>query len=508
MSLKRNLIANFVGQGWTAVMGLAFTPIYIARLGMESYGVIGLFAVMQTWLTLLDLGMTPTLTREMAKFVADGSGVRYVRRLLRSLEVVTLGVSLLILVGVLLASGWLTRDWLKLAALTQGEAQQAVSVMAFVVALRFVESVYRGALLGLHRQVWFNVVNAALATLRWGGAAAVVTFVSPTMAAFFLTHGVLSVVAVLLLRHKVNACLPDADGASRFSLAVLKPVWRFALGMAALSLLTLLLTQTDKLLLSRLLALEDFGYYMLAASVSGLLYLLVIPLTQAAYPRLVGLVALQHSVDLAHLYHATAQAATVLIAPMFLLLALHGAGIVYLWSGDPVLAQRSAPLIGILALGAFLNALMYMPAQAQMAYGWTGLLVKLNSSAAVLLIAALLWAIPRFGAIGAAWVWVALNTMYVVVGVSLMHLHILKGEQLRWYWKDVTKPLAAGALAASAGLALAPDTLSNRGAWLTYLAVSLAACFVFSLLAADALRAMLLARLRLAVDRRHLAHRR
>ena len=39
--------------------------------------------------------------------------------------------------------------------------------------------------------------------------------------------------------------------------------------MAATTLLALLLTQVDKLLLSKLVSLEDFGYYTLAASAAG-----------------------------------------------------------------------------------------------------------------------------------------------------------------------------------------------------------------------------------------------
>lgn len=66
--LKRNLIANYLGQGWNALMGLAFVPLYIKYLGMEAYGLIGLFALLQAWLSLLDMGMTPTLNPEMARF--------------------------------------------------------------------------------------------------------------------------------------------------------------------------------------------------------------------------------------------------------------------------------------------------------------------------------------------------------------------------------------------------------------------------------------------------------
>ena len=65
--LKRNLVANYLGQSWSAVMGLAFIPLYIHYLGMEAFGLIGLFAVMQAWLTLLDAGMTPDEVSTLVK---------------------------------------------------------------------------------------------------------------------------------------------------------------------------------------------------------------------------------------------------------------------------------------------------------------------------------------------------------------------------------------------------------------------------------------------------------
>ena len=51
-------------------MGFIFIPIYISYLGIESYGLIGLFIILQGLLSLLDMGLSPTLNREMARFRA------------------------------------------------------------------------------------------------------------------------------------------------------------------------------------------------------------------------------------------------------------------------------------------------------------------------------------------------------------------------------------------------------------------------------------------------------
>lgn len=35
MSLKKNALANYLGQGWIGLMGLALVPSYIHYLGVE-----------------------------------------------------------------------------------------------------------------------------------------------------------------------------------------------------------------------------------------------------------------------------------------------------------------------------------------------------------------------------------------------------------------------------------------------------------------------------------------
>ena len=67
-------------------MSLAFIPLYIKYLGIEAYGLIGLFAVLQAWLVLLDMGMSPTLSREMARFTGGHHSPQSIRDLLRTLE--------------------------------------------------------------------------------------------------------------------------------------------------------------------------------------------------------------------------------------------------------------------------------------------------------------------------------------------------------------------------------------------------------------------------------------
>lgn len=178
--LKKNLIANYLGQGWVAIMGLAFIPIYIKYLGIEAYGLIGLFALLQAWLSLLDMGMTPTLGREMARFTGGSHSAQSIRDLLRSIEVIAFGIAVLIAGGIALSANWIATSWLQAEALPAEVVAQAFMVMGLVTAIRFMESVYRSSIVGLQRQVLFNVVNSAMATLRGLGGSGCLPLSKPS----------------------------------------------------------------------------------------------------------------------------------------------------------------------------------------------------------------------------------------------------------------------------------------------------------------------------------------
>src|ERR1035437_5678483 len=104
MSLKRNVVANYFGQGWQALMSLAFVPLYIKYLGIEAYGLIGIFALLQAWLALHDMGMKPALGREMARFTGGAHDGQSIRDLLRSVEVIGVTLAGVVALGIWAAS--------------------------------------------------------------------------------------------------------------------------------------------------------------------------------------------------------------------------------------------------------------------------------------------------------------------------------------------------------------------------------------------------------------------
>src|SRR5262249_61763233 len=91
-----------------ALIGVAFAPLYIKYLGVEAYGLIGIFAVLQAWLTLLDMGMTPTLNREVARYTAGAYSATAIRDLGRTFGIVCCGTAGVITTNSFSGSAWLS----------------------------------------------------------------------------------------------------------------------------------------------------------------------------------------------------------------------------------------------------------------------------------------------------------------------------------------------------------------------------------------------------------------
>jgi len=442
-------------------MGVAFVPLYIKYLGIEAYGLIGVFAILQASLALLDMGMKPALGREMARFTAGAHNAQSIRDLLRSVESIGAITSVGIALCIWAASPWLASSWVVSKNLPTDVVAHAFAAMGVVIALRFIESIYISSIVGLQRQVTESVVSSSMATARGLGAVGVLAWISPTIHGFFVWQGLVSLFTVPILAIIVYRELPSAPRSPRFSWPAIAGIWRFAAGVMAITLLALLLTQVDKILLSRLLPLKVFAYYALAAVLTNTLYMLTSPISAAFYPQFTELATRGDSAALRRAYHQAAQLTTVVVGGAGVMLIMFADSILRLWTANSQLAAQVAPLLKVLAVGTLVNALMGIPYQMQLAHGWTALTIKINAIAVIILVPALFYVVPQYGAIGAAWIWVFLNIGYLIVDIYFMHRRLLPTEKWRWYGQDVSMPLLAAIVAASIGRYAVPEMNSR-----------------------------------------------
>ena len=452
--VKLNIAANFVGSAWAALMSFLFIPLYIRFLGIESYGLIGVFMILQTTMTILDLGASTALNRELARLSAQQQNAPKMRDAVRTLEIPYWTLAILAGVILYLMTPFLSTYWLKLNQLPAETATQALRLMSLAVAFQFPSSLYGGGLMGLQLQVHYNTILAFMATFRNIGAVLILWLVSPTIQAFFVWQCTAALLHSLLLGLFLWRGLPKATAHSKFRVLVFAQLWRFSAGVGGISILAMILTQLDKIILSKLLSLDQFGYYILASTVASSLPRIAGPIFNALYPRFSQLVIMGNLQDLTLTYHKASQLMSVLVFPLVMIMSLFSQQILLLWTQDTQIAESTSLLLSLLVIGSALNALMHVPYALQLAYGWTTLALYTNL-AAVLALAPMIYAMTSlYGPVGAATVWLFLNTCYIFISLQIMHRRLLPDQKWQWYKIDVGKPLIVAFLVAIIGKTL------------------------------------------------------
>jgi O-antigen/teichoic acid export membrane protein len=450
MSLQRNIGANVASQVYVTAIGIVMVPLYVRYMGAEAYGLVGFFAMLQAWFNLLDIGLTPTVARETARLRGGALDPIEYRRLMRALEGIFAIVAVLGGAVMLAGTSGVAEHWLQVQQLPLDEVRHSLQLMAVIVVLRWLSGLYRGAIGGFERLVWLGGFNAAVATVRFVGVLPLLIFVGTAPTLFFTFQLAVALAELAWLVLTAYSLFPRVSPghALRFELAPLKPVLKFSLSIAFTSSVWVLVTQTDKLVLSKILPLAEYGYFTAAVLVASGILIVSGPVSGALLPRLARLEAEGRHAQMIDVYRQATQLVAIIAAVLALTLAFRAEPLLWAWTGDAVLAARAAPVLTLYALGNGVLAVSAFPYYLQYAKGNLRMHLIGNALFVVMLLPLMVWAASRFGSIGAGWVWLGTNLFFLVVWLPFVHRRFAPGLNRSWYVHDVLLIFGSAALVA------------------------------------------------------------
>lgn len=449
MSLvKKNIFANFIGSIWAALMGFVFLPIYIKYIGLEAYGLIGLYSTILALSSLLDMGLSTTLNRELARLSVNKENTEEMRDMVRTLEIPYWLIGFIIFITVISLSSQIAYKWVNLKHMTAQSVQIVICIMGLLVAFQWPISFYSGGLMGLQKQLPLNIINILMSSLRGLGGVFILWKISGTIEAYFYWQIFISGINVIMIGGYLWGCLSVIKNKPLFKYDILKKLWKFAAGMTGISVLGTILMQMDKVVLSKMISLEKFGYYSLSSVVGMNMYKVIMPVYSAVYPRFTSLIALKKNNEIIILYHKSSQLISVLVFSLSMVFLFFSKEILFLWTGDYATVANTYMIANYIIIGTVLNGLMNMPSALQLAYGKTRLLLIINIISIFIFLPFMIFLVRLYGGIGAAYIWVALNSFYFLIIPFIMHIDLLCGEMKKWYVNDILKPFL-GALIVS-----------------------------------------------------------
>jgi len=454
--LEQNTIAILGGTIWSVLLGVVCVPLLIRFLGPEAFGLVGLFLTLQSVFALLDLGIGATLNREIARLSATAAGAGEQRDLVFTLQSIYWVAAAAITIVTVAFAPFIAGTWLKPHSLPIATVTTCVRMMGSAIALQFPSVFYQFGMLGLRRHVLFNTLAATIATLRSAGLLLMVAFVSRTPVMYFAGQIAVSAIATAAAAFLLWRILPPSAGrSSRFRGELLRRVWRFGAAWSVNSLATLALMQGDRIVLSAVLPLEMFGWYALAQRLAAGLYALIVAVDGVIFPHFSVVVAAGDEREIARVYHRSAQIMAVLLIPAAVVIALFSREVLMLLTRDTAAVRNAHLVLTLLAAGMLFQGLFQAPYFLQLAYGRWRLISTTNAVLVATILPLYFICGRRFGAVGAAGVFVLLNLAWALT-MPLMHRHFLRGEQWRWLVHDVSLPMAGAIAVAGVAFGLLP----------------------------------------------------
>ena len=435
--MKRALLASYATQAYVGLIGLVLMPVYMRYMGVEAFGMVGLFLMLQAWLQLLDFGLSPSLSREMSLYRAGILDAAAAWDRLRGLECVLGAIALLAVLGLLVARNWIATDWLRPKHLAVNEVSQCIIAMTLAAAARWLAGIYRAALIGLERQLSINAAMTAFATLKFAGVIPLLIFWSAAPLVFFSYQASIGALELAVFAALMYRVLPGSAATVLPSVSALRGMLPVAGAMAFMSGMWVFLTQIDKLILSRVLSLDVFGYYTVAVAAAGSVLALVPPLNQVLQPRMTILAAQGRHAELNRLYCMATQFSTVAFAAVGGGLALFAEPALWAWTGSRTVASEAAPILFWYGLANGLIGLLALPFMLQFAHGYLRLHVIGNIVLGVTLLPALAFAALHYGAAGAGAVLFFANLAFLLLWVPLAYRRLIRDLVWRWFVQDV-----------------------------------------------------------------------
>ncbi len=359
-SLGRGIGAGLLSSGWLAVLSLVLAPIYVHLLGIERYGLIGLYTAALAIGGIVDVALSATVSREIAWRLARQAERDEIGPLLRSVEIVywlfVSGFALILLI----ASVVFAPTWMHASSMPDEEVQGALALMLLSLVIQLPSGLYSASLIGLGRQARAAILVAGFGTLRGLGAALLALGVSNDIRAFFLSHIVVGTVQIVWLRWQTWACMMAVQTARPvFTFQSLVSIRRAAGEMFLITAMGMTLSQMDKIVLAAMVSLESLGHYTLGWGLASGLTIIATPIVQGFGARFSALAAAKKYNEFKEQVTIASQLTYVLVIPPAVTLFVFAERILQAWVQRADVAKASAGSLSLLALGTAMVACTY-----------------------------------------------------------------------------------------------------------------------------------------------------
>lgn len=424
----KNSLFNILSRGWSIISLYIFVPLWIKYVGVEGYGVITFYSVLMTLMHFADAGLSGTLMREFAR-VEPKEG--YKRDFLRTFETIYLGIAFFVFLVVFLFSGFFVDHFMKSATIPREELLECVKIMAVIMGLNFMTTLYNGGLMGLQKQILAGSLNIGYSICR-GVVVLIPLTISPTIQTFLWWQLVSMVILFIAERYFLLKFVNKNNSKSRFQIGYFKNVWRYTLGLMLMAIVAALNTQFDKLVTGNVLSLESMGYYSIAGTLGTAVVTIATSICGAFYPELTRLVSIGNKEQIIKPFLFFSFLVSLVTSSIGISVFFYCSDVLYIWTRDAnIVAHATVPAM-ILILGNIAISLQYSNYYLAMANGHTRTSVVLSSCMLLIMAPSIYFLTKNYGLNATPIPYFVLNLVVAIIMAIVLIKKFLEGTLIKW----------------------------------------------------------------------------
>jgi len=425
VSLRHNTLWNLAGAGLPLLVAAGAVPYLLQHAGVEVFGLLTLMWGLIGYFSLFDLGLGRALTQQVAQSLAGGHDSD-LSSLIKSGLLLAGATGLA--GGVLLAllAHPLATEWLKVSPALEKDAFVALLLAATGVPLATITAGLRGVLEAYEDFRDVNLLRMLLGTATFGLPVLSVVCFGPSLVgmvgALIVARLILAVTHAMLVHRRLGVDLIRA----RLMPGKMRSLLSFGAWMTLSNVISPLMVTADRFFISAALGVAVVAYYIVPSEVISRASILPGALTSALFPRLSSLITSDRAAARV-LYVRCVLVLIGLLLPVCLAMEFGAHWGLSIWLGA-AFADKSAPVLSVLALGLFFNGIAFVPFAAVQAAGHARITAQLHVIEVVLYLPLLLWALDRYGLIGAAAAWTARVGVDLVLLLIAVNRYVLPVE--------------------------------------------------------------------------------
>jgi O-antigen/teichoic acid export membrane protein len=358
--LYKNLLSGVFSKLVSLVLSLLFVPIFFKSLGNEAYGMIGVMTMILSGLGLMDLGLSNILSKELAQRKAANNLGKSLS-LIRSIEWLYFLIGVIILIILVFASFVIVPVWLSSQDFPKSELTAIFLLIATVIFVQWPISLYNSGLFGLDKQVIANLYATIFSILKTLGAFVCLVIFGKTIYVFLIWLLGINLLYTLTLWVHFRKLLPRNEAPIIVGWQQLSEIKKMTLGFSVLGILVFVMTDVDKMIISKLLTLSQYGLYSFIFVIVTSYQLVSTTLKNAFFPDIAKDVLVHKPFSKFSRFNFYSKFFNFIFLPTSIFLFVFSKEILAVWSGDTSLSNTLNQSFNGFCWGVCLMALCIPP---------------------------------------------------------------------------------------------------------------------------------------------------